>query len=69
MGVFGAFDDVLDEVFRLHHFADVVEVGPDANEESVGTDGFGGGFGHGGDGHGVVVGSRSATGEFHQQRM
>ena len=35
-------DLVLDEVVRLEHLADVVEVGPDAHEQGVGADAFGG---------------------------
>ena len=49
---------VLDEVARLEHLADVVEVGPDANQQPPGADRFGGGFGDRADGDRMVVRAR-----------
>lgn len=57
-----AVGHVFDEVFGLHHFADVVEIGADAGKKSVGTDGFSCGFSHGSDHDGVIVGA-GCTGE------
>ena len=40
-------DLVLDEVVRLEHLADVVEIGPDADQQGIGADAFGGRLGDG----------------------
>ena len=60
---------VLDEVSRLEHLADVVKVRPDANQQSVGTDRFGGGLGDGRDVDRMVVRPGSTSHQFLQQRM
>ena len=55
----GRADLVLDEVVRLEHLADVVEIGPDADEQGIGADALGGRLGDGPDGDRVVVGARA----------
>ena len=41
----GRPDLVFHEVVRLEHLADIVEIGPDAHQQAVGADAFGGRFG------------------------
>ena len=58
----GAFGHVLDEVLRLEHLADVVEIGSHADEQSVGADGIGRRFADGCHGDRMVVrAGRAAT--------
>ena len=58
----GRPDLVLDEVVRLEHLADVVEIGPDANQQGIGADALGGRFGDRADGDRVVVRARAPGG-------
>ena len=60
-------DLVLDEVVRLEHLADVVEIGPDAHEQGIGADAFGGRLGDGADGDRVVVRARCAADQLLEQ--
>ena len=60
---------VLDEVRRLEHLADVVEVGPHADEQPIAADRLGGSLGNRGDVDRVVVGSGRSADELLQQRM
>ena len=60
---------VLDEVARLEHLADVVEVGADADQQPLGADALGGRLGDRGHGDRVVVGARRAADQLLQQRM
>lgn len=55
---FGAEGVVLGEVVGFGHFANVVIVGTDADEQAVGADVFGGGFAKLGDHLAVVIGAR-----------
>ena len=64
-----AADLVLDEVVRLEHLADVVEIGPDADEQGVGADPLGGGLGDRADGDRVVVRARGAADQLLEQRV
>ena len=50
---------VLGEVFRLHQFADVVEIGANAAERGVRADRFGGGFGEVRHDQAVMIGARA----------
>ena len=58
---------VLDEVVRLEHLADVVEVAADAGQQRIGADGLGGRLGQGGHGHAVRVGARRPADQLLQQ--
>ena len=60
---------ILDEIARLEHLADVVEIGPHADQQSAGVDAFGGGLGDRADGDRVVVGARRPADQLLQQRM
>ena len=58
---------VLDEIVRLEHLADVVEVRPDPDQQGVGPDPLGGGLGDRADGHRVVVRARGAADQLLKQ--
>ena len=60
---------VLDEVVRLEHLADVVEVGPHADQQPAGVDALGGGLGNRADGDRMVVGARRPADKLLQERM
>ena len=60
---------IFDEVLRFEHFADVVEVTADADEERVGADGLGRRFGQCRHGDAVRIGSRGPFDQFLQERM
>ena len=60
---------VLDEVVRLEHLADVVEVAADAGQQRIGADGLGGRLGQRRHRHAVRVGARRAADQFLQERM
>ncbi len=60
---------VLDEIVRLEHLADVVEIAADADQQRIGADGLRGRFGQGRHRHAVRVRSRGAPHQFLQQRM
>ena len=62
-------DLVLDEVLRLEHLADVVEVAADAGQQRIGADGLGARLGQGRHGHAVRVGAGGAADQFLQERM
>ena len=65
----GRADLVLDEVMRLEHLADVVEIGPDAHEQGVGADPLGRGLGDRAHGDRVVVRARCAADQLLEQRV
>ena len=54
---------VFDKIRRLEHLADVVEIGPDADEQAVGADGIGRGFRDRSDVDRMVVRARRASDE------
>ena len=60
---------VLGEIFRLHHFSDVVEVGADAANGRIGPDRLGAGFGEVGHGETVMVGAGRFEGHALEQRV
>ena len=60
---------VLGEVFRLHQFADVVEIGANAAKRRVGADRFRGGFREVRDDQTVMIGARRLDRHAAQQRM
>ena len=60
---------ILDEVLRLEHFADVVEVAADAHEQLVGPDRFRGRFRQRGHRDAVRVRAGGSANQFLQQRM
>ena len=60
---------IFDKIARLEHLADIVEIGPDAHQQPIGADRFGGGIGDRSDVDGMVVCSWCAAHEFLQQRM
>ena len=60
---------VLDEVARLEHLADVVEIGPHAHQQALGADAFGRRLGDRSHVDRVVVGARGAADQLLQQRM
>ena len=60
---------VLDEIAGLEHFADVVEIGPHADQQATGPDAFGGRFGDRGHVDRMVVRARRTADQFLQQRM
>ena len=62
-------DLVLDEVVRLEHLADVVEIGPDADQQGIGADPLGRRLGDGADGDRVVVRARGAADQLLEQRV
>ena len=57
------------KVFRLHQFADVVEIRADTTERGVGADRFGGGLGQVRDDQTVMVGPRRLDGHSPEQRV
>ena len=62
-------DLVLDEVVRLEHLADVVEVGPDPHQQRVGADPLGRRLGDRAHGDRVVVRARAPADQLLQQRV
>ncbi len=60
---------VFDEVLRLEHLADVMEIAADADQKRVGADRLGRRLGERGDGDAVRVGSRRPLDELLQKRM
>ena len=60
---------VLGEIFRLHQFADIVEIGADAAERGVRADRFGGGFGEVRDDQTVMIGAGRFDRHPAQERM
>ena len=60
---------VLGEIFRLHEFADVVEIRANAADGGVRTDGFRAGFGEVGHGKAVMVGAGRFKRHALEQRM
>ena len=60
---------VLGEIFRLHHFADIVEVGADAANRRIRPDRFGAGFGEVGHGEAVMVSAGRFEGHALEQRV
>ena len=60
---------VLGEIFRLHQFPDIVEIGADAAERGVRADRFGGGFGEVRDDEAVMIGAGRFDRHPAQERM
>ena len=65
----GRPDLVFHEVVRLEHLADVVEIGPDPHQQTVGADSFGSRFGDRPDRDRMVVRARCPADELLKQRM
>ena len=60
---------VLGEIFRLHQFADVMEIRADAAERRIGADRFRGGFGQVGHDKAVMIRARRFDCHATQERM
>ena len=64
-----AADLVFDEIVRLEHFANVVKIRPDADQQCMRSDSLSGALGDRADRDRMVVRSWSAADEFLQERV